>query len=522
MRSASQINFPVIKTLRDALLSVILFFGAFSVPNAPASTGPYFDAQVDPAGHRNYSLALFRLWLSASDRPVKGILAVLPGSDADGTGLAEDPQWQSVAAKWNFALLGITFTTWSAETPYYQAEKGSGEALLEALNQLAVESSRPELKKVPIAMLGHSQGGQFAFHFACWRPDRVIAFAAIKGGYYDPVPTQASRGVPGLLMSGEKDSEFRPKNIRRLFEANQAPSSRWCFAQEPGVGHEVGRCPDLIVPFFNAIISKRTRPCIGDPKDASFVSNANQAQGAWLPNEEVAKTWAEFMKGRISSESLKLQIPGTPPANVAQVSSTSSQVTKIDDDEEGAPTEFHIRPVSNGLSWDSVRALSLRSRCKVSIVKRDGDFLLSVQPNVAGQPLGRLTDSVALRFSQEGSPVLGGEELNLIFMHTSKSLSLSANNFYLGTHSETCEKELRITAKEGKSINVLKTALVSGSAASLEIVQEDRSSILLKGKFQPLDHAGSHSGVFALWLKDPVEKEILIPFIGYSQQSSGK
>lgn len=278
------------------LASLVCFPSLVSAAQAPA--GSYFQCQIDPMAESNFSLALFRIWLPPVEKgPIKGVLAVLPGSDAHGTPLADDPKWQEIAAKWNYGLLAVTFTTKSGAEPYYRAERGSGAAFVAALDELAALSARPELSSAPVAILGHSQGGQFAFHFTCWRPHRTIAFATIKGGFHDARPDAAARDVPGLILAGAKDAEFRRKNLRDLFDANPWPASRWAYVEEPGAGHELGHCLDLIVPFFHTIVTSQIQPYVGRIDDF-HVEPANPSLAGlsvWLPSPDVASLWVKLM-----------------------------------------------------------------------------------------------------------------------------------------------------------------------------------------------------------------------------------
>ena len=74
---------------------------------------------------------------------------------------------------------------------YYEADKGSGAALLESIKAFGVESKHPELEHAPLLLWGHSARGQFNYDFTCWKPDRVIAFVANKGAYYVSISTNA-------------------------------------------------------------------------------------------------------------------------------------------------------------------------------------------------------------------------------------------------------------------------------------------------------------------------------------------
>jgi len=95
---------------------------------------------------------------------------------------------------------------------------GSGQALLTAIDSLAVLAKRPELTKAPLLLWGMSAGGQFNYEFTAWKPERVAAFVVNKGGiYYSALVPRAARDVPGLLFIGGKDLESRIATITGLF-----------------------------------------------------------------------------------------------------------------------------------------------------------------------------------------------------------------------------------------------------------------------------------------------------------------
>lgn len=483
---------------------------------SPPTAGTYSECQIDPTTDSNFSLALFRIWLPDPMIPVKGVLAVLPGSDADGTPLANDPNWQAIAKKWNYALLGITFTTRSGTEPYYRAERGSGLALLSALNQFSIESGHSELAKVPVAVLGHSQGGQFAYHFTCWAPQRTIAFATIKGGYYDVEPGDVAKAVPGLILAGEQDTAFRKENLWRIFALNRSPPGRWCYALEPGIGHSVGRSLELIVPFFNAVIQARLDPVIGDPKTIRLQrldSTFSVYRGTWLPSSEVGNQWIAFMRGTLPVVRPLVAILSPSPTPIASISPSSHDFGDLRDEQKSEAKVFDVQRPAEGSKWDAVRTYSVRSLFDVSVIEAGDQWRISVQPRL-DKPLGRLYDTVILRFSNNGTPVLGGASLNVTFRHLHDAVSLSAYSFYAGTHSEVVRKTLRLTAISG-TLRVRETRLVNGTAAILRVLRKSETSVVLEATFDPLLEKGDHSGEFAVALEEPIKTEIRIPFLGH-------
>ncbi len=96
-----------------------------------------------------------------------------------------------------------------------------------------------------------SAGGEFNYEFVAWKPERVIAFVVNKGNiYYTALAPRAARNVPGVLFVGEKDLEYRINAIVGLFGINCRGGALWALAEEPGVGHVVGRSRDVAMVLF--------------------------------------------------------------------------------------------------------------------------------------------------------------------------------------------------------------------------------------------------------------------------------
>ncbi len=288
--------------------AIVLFACAFSILGPAMAKAETFDCEIKPSGKDNFSKAAFRLWLDDAKKPARAILLLAPGWNGDGRGLAGDNGWQDFAREHQLAIVAIQFQSSEKTTPYHVVEAGSGQALLKAINTLASDSKHPELANAPLLMWGHSAGGQFNYGFACFRPGRVIAFAAIKGGYYESKFNPLVRQVPAVFIIGEKDERYRIDNITKLFTENRRAGALWCVATEPGHGHDVGKSNDLIRPFLAGVLAKRlagstlsaapaetgwfgdlgtktVKPAAGSPRERS----------AWLPDETSAQAWKSFV-----------------------------------------------------------------------------------------------------------------------------------------------------------------------------------------------------------------------------------
>jgi hypothetical protein len=165
-------------------------------------------------------------------------------------------------------------------------------------------------------MWGISAGGEFNYEFACWKPERVIAFIVNKGGiYYTALADKAARVVPALFFIGGKDSQFRNDIIKGIFAVNRKFGALWALTEEPGAVHELGRTLEMSEIFFDEIIPLRlsgaksllcTLPedtgFIGDLKQLSYSSYeellVKDQLTAWLPTEKTAQAWTSIVKGK--------------------------------------------------------------------------------------------------------------------------------------------------------------------------------------------------------------------------------
>jgi dienelactone hydrolase len=273
----------------------------------------------------NFDKANFRLWLPEGVKTVRAIAVLVPGSNGDGRSMANDPAWQAFATRQKVALVGCQITDkphdQSFLEDYVNVANGAGQALVNALTQLATKTSHPELAGAPIMLWGMSAGGEFDYEFAVWKPERVIAFVVNKGGiYYTALAPRATRSVPALLFIGEKDLETRIDTITGIFAVNRRAAALWALTQEPGAAHVVARSQELGLRFFEAVLPLRladTAAADGSmtlkPIDekSGFTADlkaqayqpaskpiAPNALTSWLPTEAIARDWQAVITGK--------------------------------------------------------------------------------------------------------------------------------------------------------------------------------------------------------------------------------
>jgi len=279
-----------------------------NAPVAESATTPViWDYEAKPRGIAGLQTARFRVWIPDRAKPVRGMIALVPGSNQDGRGDASAGDWQALAAELGFGLVACQFDSGSQdEIGYCYAAQGSGKLLLEALQQFSKTQNRPEVAQAPLLLWGHSAGGQFNYNFACWKPERTLAFIVNEGaGGYDTPLNSQTRFIPAILFVGEKDTEERRRSITSLFLNSRSKGALWALCVEKGVGHAVGPSRRIAQQFFRSVV--RLRLSGASPKTPLFsdgvvawesgsVMPASQYKGSlrdvsWLPDAETAALW---------------------------------------------------------------------------------------------------------------------------------------------------------------------------------------------------------------------------------------
>lgn len=283
------------------------------VPLRAASSAADQTMDESSRGRANFARADFRLWLPSDIARVRAALVLVPGSNSDGRSAVDEASWRVFATQHDLALVGCYFIDRPHDRDfieeYVDASRGTGEALLDALQRFARRSDRPELARAPLFLWGMSAGGEFNYEFAAWRPERVIAFVVNKGGiYYSALLPPAARAVPALFFAGSRDLPERVDVIKGLFAVNRRAGAQWALTIEPGIDHAEGRSRELALRFFADVLPRRLgRPgtplvsldessgFLGDPATGAITPAARAASSgtlsAWLPTREFAEAW---------------------------------------------------------------------------------------------------------------------------------------------------------------------------------------------------------------------------------------
>lgn len=301
--------------------AIALFLFAQPAQKAQAQAAPgsgMLDYTAAPGA--NYAKAEFRFWAPPGIAKLDGILVLVPGSNGDGRDQAADPTWRQWAEQHKLAIVATYFTDKvpSIVEAYADVSKGSGQALLNAINSFARRAHHRELATAPLVLWGMSAGGEYNYEFAAWKPERVAAFVVNKGNfYYTATASKAMWAVPGLLFVGTADLPYRIDAVTGIFAMNRRPGALWALVQEPGVAHAVGRSAELSRIFFDDVLPMRIgamkdgklgaldpdKGWIGDQAKKTVAPAVpgeklpDTSLTSWLPTERVAKAWAAVENG---------------------------------------------------------------------------------------------------------------------------------------------------------------------------------------------------------------------------------
>ena len=198
---------------------------------------------------------------------------------------------------------------------------------------------------------------------------------------------------PGAKEDGDKRFSGAWNGALAMFKAYRAKGAPIGFAPDPRTAHECGDCRYLAIPFFDACLAMRLPDKVStdqklkpiDMKAAWLAglltdkaepraSYAGKAEDAvWLPNEQVARAWAEYVRtGAISD--------ATPPPAASHVRATRKPDQAIE------------------LTWDA--EADLESGIQAFVIQRDGRELARVPE----KPLGRFGRPLFQAMSYHDTP----------------------------------------------------------------------------------------------------------------------
>ncbi len=286
----------------------------------PIPTGEFLDDwtfHVNQQSTGGFDTAEFRLWVPdpTDVSGLKAILVITPHFNGYGLGNADSEVWQEYARNNNIGLIGVhlkTSNSIAAFDTYANAEEGSGQALLTALEAIAEKNNISEVTTLPFLLKGYSAGGMFSYFFAAFKPERVIAFANIRGWAIST--KNESKDIPGLMLIAELDTPSRGITImKQVVETNRTQNGLWSYAVEPNADHftPLTKSDELIKLFFSSALAYRvsgtSRELLPISKTSGWLGNKisknifsyetypdNKNEAVWLIDEGFANRWRDY------------------------------------------------------------------------------------------------------------------------------------------------------------------------------------------------------------------------------------
>lgn len=365
-------NTPLSKQMRfksvGVLLSMVVCLGSLSRPIHGA--GKYLQVEYPPSTASNQLQigVTYTMWIPDDVARFRCVIVHQHGAGrnaAEHGGMAAyDLHWQALAKKWDCALLGPYYHVLTDATDaspggselWFDPRRGSDKAFLKALGELSAQAKHPELATVPWALWGHSGGGIWSDVMTTLYPDRVAAAFLRSGSFRNrpdfpqPETPAAAYAVPVMGNAGVKEKDrgawINTLARAREYRSHGGPAG---FAPDPRTGHETGDSRYLAIPFLDACLAVRLpakgsnsqdlkpvdmsqgwlAPFLGQTAVPASSYKGNPLEAVWLPNEQVARIWIEYVKNGTVGD----VTPPLPPFNV-RVTSRGSGGNEITWDAE--------------------------------------------------------------------------------------------------------------------------------------------------------------------------------------------
>lgn len=294
----------------------------------------------------------YTLWLPDGVSKLRGVIVHQHGCGSGackgGETSAYDLHWQALAKKWDCALFGPSYHQDDKQNCqlWCNPNNGSNQTFLRALSEFAKKSKHPELEQVPWCLWGHSGGGVWATYVQLLHPDRIVAIWCRSGTVYmrlgkdDPSTLKIPDSVyqvpvmcnPGIKEKGDKRFNGAWTGSLEMFKGYRAKGAPIGFAPDPMTGHECGDSRYLAIPFFDACLAMRLpdkdareqklKPVDlklawyadvnGTKAEPASAYRGKVSEAVWLPNEQVARVWMEYVKDANVSD----KTPPPTPFNV--------------------------------------------------------------------------------------------------------------------------------------------------------------------------------------------------------------
>lgn len=280
--------------------------------------GEYLDSwtySVHPTKNSNFDEAVFRIWVPDSNNVdnLDAILILLNHFNGSSLGMILSDEWQEYAINNNVGLMGVRLKKTDGGT-YTDASLGSGQALITALDSLTGKHNIPKFSKLPFLLKGYSAGGMFSYYFSAFMPDRVIAFANIRGLSITDTRNDNNH-IPGIFLIAENDSPQGNARVIEIVNYKRKLNSLWSFAIEKNKDHfgDLKASDELSKSFLSTALKKRLNPnsnnLIQIQNNSGWLGNNTtklissydnypfeKISASWFIDESFANAWVGYQK----------------------------------------------------------------------------------------------------------------------------------------------------------------------------------------------------------------------------------
>jgi pimeloyl-ACP methyl ester carboxylesterase len=302
------------------------------------------------------------MWIPENVKEVKGIILHQHGCGEtaykSGRNAFHDVQWRALAKKWDFALMGSSYTSNKDCFDWINPEEGSYDTFVRGISELAKKSDHSELEKAPWVIWGHSGGGHWAYKMVLQHPDRIICAVLKSPAWCDT--SSVGLEVPLLCLLGMRESintfsSFVYSTAVEAMKYRISKNAPVCIAPDPSAGHESADSRLLAIPFIDeilklrmsdsAIMINRNKQCLIDLENFNFTDKLSDItyknNWNWFPDKLFADRWLEFINtGKVTDTTP----PSKPPYNVVVKNEGNNIVInwQADADIESGIREFRI------------------------------------------------------------------------------------------------------------------------------------------------------------------------------------
>jgi pimeloyl-ACP methyl ester carboxylesterase len=235
--------------------------------------------EIEARQNENFDYAAVELW-NAELPDLRGVLClVLHPLGHGGSTLAHPEPWIELAKRCHCAVMSVSFAQSDDPTANWcQAERGTGRALLAALDILAKETGNSSINTAPITVVGVCAAGQFSFHLAAFAPERIHAFMTIGGGKHDLSKVAAAGQAHALIVVTPDRPPYAVTNLEALYAAGVSRGSPWQKTSEPISNYDAGNFFTQGLSFLESSLKNST----SDSKTAD-ASTASSSTPEFLP-----------------------------------------------------------------------------------------------------------------------------------------------------------------------------------------------------------------------------------------------